>query len=158
MDLEDPVLGLGGSGSDGDGSSEFSEEEEGESDGVSGSEEEEEEEGRGGRRGRGEARVVKDGDVVGSRARIPLLCSQGVSVKMKRSIRSILVHRVVVLVRCVGRLIIVIHRVRHRVRRRPRAHGGRVGSSCGGPGRPREVPRGCWEGPRGPKGSYSRER
>ena len=69
MDLEDPVLGLGGSGSDGDGSSEFSEEEEGESDGVSGSEEEEEEEGRGGRRGRGEARAVKDGDVVGSRAR-----------------------------------------------------------------------------------------
>ena len=66
VELEDPVLGLGGSVSDEDDSSEFSEEE-GESDGVSGSEEEEE--GRGGRRGGEKARAVKDGDVVGSRAR-----------------------------------------------------------------------------------------
>ena len=67
VELEDPVLGLGGSVSDEDDSSEFSEEE-GESDGVSGSEEEKEE-GRGGRRGGEKARAVKDGDVVGSRAR-----------------------------------------------------------------------------------------
>ena len=72
VELEDPVLGLGGSGSGEDDSSEFSEEE-GESDGASSSEEEEEEEeegeGRGGRQGGKKARAVKDGDVVGSRAR-----------------------------------------------------------------------------------------